>query len=63
MTERELLLERIKALNMYLAMLTNDQWSDEEIGLSKGVSRIEEVDRILDLILEYRKKLNQLKKG
>ncbi len=40
-------------------MLTNDKWSDEEIGLPKGVSRMEEVDRVLDLILEYRRKLKK----
>ncbi|MCC6726096.1 MAG: hypothetical protein IT258_16435 [Saprospiraceae bacterium] len=57
MTERELLLEKIRALNQYLSMLTNDKWSDKEIGLPKGVSRMEEVDRVLDLILEYRRKL------
>lgn len=59
MTERELLLEKIRALNQYLSMLTSDKWSDEEIGLPKGVSRMEEVDRVLDLILEYRRKLKK----
>lgn len=59
MTERELLLEKIRALNQYLLMLTSDKWEDEEVGLPKGVSRMEEVDRVLDLVLEYRKKLKE----
>lgn len=54
MTERELLLEKIRALNQYLSMLTSDKWEDEEVGLPKGVSRMEEVDRVLNLVLEYR---------
>jgi hypothetical protein len=61
MTERELLTEKIRALNQYLSILTNENWTGDEIGLPKGVSRMEEIDRILDLILKYRLKLKKLK--
>lgn len=61
MTDRELLTAKIKVLNQYLSMLTSDEWSDEEIGLPKGTSRLVEIDRILDLILEYRRKLKKIK--
>lgn len=62
MTEREILIEKIKTLKQYLSILTNDDWSDDELGLPKGVSRMNEIDYILDLILQYRKRLKQLKK-
>lgn len=35
------------------------EWSNEEIGLPKGVSRMQEIDRVLDLVLEYRSKLKK----
>jgi hypothetical protein len=59
MTDQELLLEKIRMLQLYLSMLTSEKWSYEDIGLPKGVSRLEEIDRVLDLILEYRKKLKK----
>ncbi len=62
MTKREQLIEKINMLKQYLSLLTNDKWNDEEIGLPKNISRIAEVDRILDLILEYREKLKTLNK-
>jgi len=61
MTERELLTEKIRALNHYLSILTDDNWRNDEIGLPKGISRMEEIDRILDLILKYRLRLKKLK--
>ncbi|MBK8564139.1 MAG: hypothetical protein IPN76_12570 [Saprospiraceae bacterium] len=60
MTERELLQAKIRTLQLYLSMLTSDNWTDKEIGLPKGVSRMQEVDRVLDLILEYRSKLRKI---
>jgi len=59
MTKRKLLVQKINAEKQWLQLSTNNQYSDEELGLPKNMTRRQAVDESLDQLIKFR---NQLKK-
>jgi hypothetical protein len=60
MTEREFIHAKIKLHQQWLMLLSKGNMDGESLGLPKGVSIQEEIDRVLDELIELRKKLRRL---
>lgn len=60
MTKREFIQAKINAYKQWLLMLTKGDFDEKSLGLPKGTSLREEIDRVLDLMIELREELKNL---
>jgi len=61
MTKRELLEVKIRIYKQWLLLLTMEEFDEVFLGLPAGVSKQDEIDRTLDLLIELRDKLLKIK--
>jgi hypothetical protein len=60
MTDRELLRQKINAEKQWLSVLTDNRYSNEELGLPKQMTRRQAIDESLDQLVKFRNQLKQL---
>lgn len=60
MTKRELIQAKITFYKQWLQLLTNGKLDEKSLGLPKGISVQEEIDRTLDLLIALRDDLKNM---
>jgi hypothetical protein len=61
MTKRELLGAKVRIYKQWLLLLTMEEFDEVFLNLPAGVSKQDEIDRTLDLLIKLRDKLLKIK--